>query len=784
MFYNLKITLRNLRRGGVYSWVNIGGLSIGLAVVLLISLLIFNELSFDKSFKESKHIYRINSFLTAFMPGETFCITGNATGPAMQEAIPEVIAAVRTIPNGYVTRINNHPLRIKVIWADTDFFRLFNTPFLYGTPETVMSHPNAIAISEETAKTLFGTDNPIGETFSLDNQHLMEVVAVFQDYPANSSFRGYKMIAPFMYSYPSWFHEKIQWSGTDYETFCLLSEKTDITYMNTKMEKVISEATEGNNTYYPVLQPLNDIHLHSADYRGSYTSSKSDIGKVNMMAALAAIILLLACINYMNLSTARAQKRSKEIGVSKTIGAKRNNLIIRLLLEAGIFTFVSFVVAYILVIFTLPVFNTLMGEQLDVKLLFQPLFLGVAVLIWMITTLFSALYPAIYLSGFPPLKAIRQGVSTGKSSHATVRKILTVWQFAIAIVLIAWVLIIHSQISFLHNKELGYSLHNLVEIPLGSSPDDFGIRALVNDYRAESSVEMVCLYGAGNIQLKYADDETVLPLVGIAADPDYIELMQMKLIAGRTLPEQHGDSMIHIILNRAAVDDLGIKAEEAPGKRLVYARDGTMTEICGVVENFNFESLYHSVSGFGIHDRNIPKRTIILRFKAGNLTDRLQKYEQIFRKHYPNELFEPKYPDLEMEKAYENERRTNRIAIVFSVLAIWVACMGVFGLTAFMAEQRTKEIGIRKVLGARVIDIVRMFSDSYLKLLLISQLIAIPVAWWVGNLYLQNFAYRISTQWWIFAVASLITVILTLLTVGWQALKAATANPVDAIKSE
>jgi hypothetical protein len=286
-FFN--ITLRSLIKRGVFQIVNILGLSIGLAVVLLISLLIFSERSFDRSFKESKHIYRINSNLTAFMPGETFASTGNKVGPEMQEAIPEVITTVRTYPGDYVVRIKDHPVRINMMWADGDFFRLFDTPFLHGMPEAVMSRPNAVAISEQMAKTLFGNNNPMGETFLLDNQHLMEVAAVYQDYPKNTSFWEYQIIAPFLHSYPAWFHEQIHWGNIDFETFCLLSAKADTASVNAQMQKVISDANEGKNWYSPSLQRLDEIHLHSAKLHGSKTSSPSDIGKVKMLSLLAVI---------------------------------------------------------------------------------------------------------------------------------------------------------------------------------------------------------------------------------------------------------------------------------------------------------------------------------------------------------------------------------------------------------------------------------------------------------------------------------------------------------------
>ena len=786
-----KIILRSLSKRGVFQIINILGLSIGLAVVLLISLLIFNEKSFDRSFKESKNIYRINSYLTSRLAGETSATTANKVGPAMKSAIPEMFATVRLFSKNYVARIKEEPVRINIMWADEDFFRLFETPFLYGTPEAVMSRPNAIALSEETANHLFGATNPMGETFSLDNNHLVEVVAVFKDYPINTSFAGCKMIAPFMHSYPASLHEQLNWSDINYETFCLLPAKADMASINAKMWKVSSEDAAETLSFRPMLQRLEDIHLYSAKYLNGHTSSRSDIGKLRLLSLMAIVILIVACVNYMNLSTARAQKRSKEIGISKTIGAKRHELITRLLSETGIYTFVSLIVAFVLAFMALPIFNNLLVEQLNFELAFKPLFLGIALLIWLATTLFSASYPVMYLSGLPPLKAIRQSVFSGKSSNATVRKILSVGQFVVSIVLIALALIIHLQTKFMYNKDLGFNPHNIIGIRPPSSQESV-ISALANDYRMESSVEKVAresgffLQGNGYSLFRDVDDKTGKRLVTMRVDPDFIDLMQVKLIAGRHLNEkQPCDSITQIILNRVAVDYLQMTPEEIIGTRVMTNIGEKITEVCGVVENFNFDPLNAPIFGLCWHNGHSSTNSmIVLRVKNGNLTEQLTTYKQIFKKHFPNDIFEPSFLESEIGKTYEGIKRINLVFLIFSVLAILVACMGVFGLTAFMAEQRTKEIGIRKIMGASLMDIIFLFINNYTKLLLISLVIAIPVAWWVGYQTLQSFAYRISIAWWILTVAALITIVLTLLTVCIQAVKSAMANPVESIKTE
>ncbi len=784
---NLKQSLRIIFRNKTYSILNIVGLSIGLAMVLLIALMVYNERSFDKSFKESKNIYRLNSYLLAFMPGETFASTSNKTGPYLQEQVPEILTTVRTYPGSYQIRINNSPMKFNIMWADEDFFRLFETPFVSGSPEAIMKQPNAIAISESMAKKLFGKEEPMGKSFLLDDKHSVEVKAVYKDYPKNSSFYDYQTIAPFNYSYPEWFRKEIHWGNLDFETFCLLAKDADVNTLDQRIEEVAKKGMKGEAFYIPKLQNLEDIHLYSAKYRGSRTSFQSDISKVKTLSLLAVIILLVACVNYMNLSTARAQKRSKEIGVSKTLGARRSGLIGKLTMETGIITAISFIFAFGLSYLLLPVFNSILGEQLSFSLAFTPAFLLGALAIWIITTVIAASYPALYLSGFPPLLAIRSASISKGSGHATVRKILTIGQFVVAVVLIAWVFVIQAQIRYVNNKDVGFNPHNLVGIDVPGKQSE----AIANDLRSLGFVESVAressflFSGNGNIILKNKDDKAGLSLWTVKADKNFLSTMQLKLIAGNPLPDRvEGDSITQIILNRKAVEYLETTPEEIIGKEVMAEIGENKVAVCGVVENFNFEALYKPVTGFGIHNGKHSLNVIMIRLKEGNLPDQLKSIETIYKKHVPDDLFTAEFPDMLWEKIHEAEHRTNKVIVCFSILAIFVACMGVFGLTAFMAEQRTKEIGIRKVMGASVKNIVDLFTNSYLKLLLISLVIAVPVAWWLGNNYLNDFAYRINMSWWMFIVAALITIIITILTVCLQAVKAALANPVKSIKVE
>jgi len=547
------------------------------------------------------------------------------------------------------------------------------------------------------------------------------------------------------------------------------------------------------------LQPLTKVHLYSKDFLElSFVNIKyGDIGRVKMFSLLAAIILLVACINYMNLSTARAQKRSKEIGISKTLGEKRKAITLRLYSETALLTLVAFVSAFALAFIMLPIFNIILGQDIQPDIFINGKFLLGILAVYLVTTLVAASYPALYLSGFAPLTIIRQSVFTKGSSHAIVRKGLSVAQFSVAIILIAWVIIIQAQMNYAKNKDMGYNVENVISIAL---PSQSGLDALRNDFSAQVSVAATAFSGgfpstttaSGRplyktlFDMENSNDENSVILFSNKLSSEAIDLLKLKLIAGTTLPERRPDDTItYIVVNRKTAEFMEKTPEELIGTRLPSRVNNQQLYVCGVVEDFHRQSLHEVITPYGFHNSHTQGFShLLLKVQEGNLSQQLQTYEEIFKKHFPNDLFEVIFPELIVEKAYEEDRQTGRLVMSFSILAILVACMGVFGLTAFMAEQRTKEIGIRKVLGASVSSIVRLFTDNYLRLLAISLIIALPIAWWIGVKYLENFAYRISLSWWIFAAAALITIILTLLTAGFQAIKAATANPVKSIKSE
>ncbi len=806
--YHLKFARRSLRREGMFSLVNIAGLSVGLTVVLIICAMIYNEYSFDKSFQNKSRIYRMNSVATEKYGGEVSGSTPNPFAPAVKEEVPGV---------AYITRVIIWPVVIKVsdnffkadrfCWADEDFFRIFDTPFVYGTPETALLKPGSVALSESKSRLLFGNDNPVGETILVDGKNEMVVQAVYKDFPANSSFADYDIIGQFMSS-----HHPItprdrgayHWGNMGFETFCLLAESVDAGQAEKHMQQVLEKNTGPDGFFRVQLQPFEQIHLSGID--GTYIYAPGNINRLKMLGLLAGIILVVACINYMNLSTARAQKRSKDIGISKTFGARRGNIISRLYAETGMITLIAFALALLLSIALLPVFNNLLGQRIPSGIFLRPAFLLGLLAVYSVTAFFAASYPALYLSGFAPLTIIRQGYTKG-GRHAVVRKGLSVVQFSVAIVLVAWVCVIAGQIKYVTDKDLGFDVKGVMAVSLSGVSSQNEFDALKNDFAAQSTVSSVAFSsafpihgGPGNIFFKtqrvrqeFFDGKKPAPdqmsFLGVSyATPEILEMLHLKLVAGTMYTESEADDEgARVVINRKAVEFLESTPEEILGQK-IYAGGlvGGQAYVTGVVEDFNFRDLRNTIGPYCFQNsaRNGGKSFLVMRVNEGNMSQQLASYEAVFKKHFPNDLFEAMYPSLLYQRAYESDRQTNRMAVCFSVLAIIVACLGVFGLSAFMAEQRAKEIGIRKVLGASITGIVSLFTDNYLRLLSISLVIAVPVAWWIGSKYLETFAYRISLAWWMFAAAALVTVVLTLLTVSFQAIKAARANPVKSIKAE
>lgn len=796
----LKTAWRNLLNNKLFSALNIFGLAIGLAVALLLSLFIIQERSFD-SFPSRDKIFRYLAHITYDGTNTLWPGVPNAVGPTVQENIPEVKFSARTLLNGF--GINNASISVgqdayaepHLYWADADITEIFDLQFIHGDRETALDRPNSIILSASKAKQYFGEETPVGRTVELDRNTTLTVTGVYADLPVTSTFDA-ELIGTFS---TSGFAEELKWNNASFETWVMLQDAADRQKVENYLPKMLAEHVGTEDAYYTLaLQPLGDVHLHSADIDTSYSYSdrKGDANQLKQLAYLVIALLLMAAINYMNLATARAQQRSKEVGVSKTLGASRAGLVGKFYAETAVLTAIAIGFALILAILGIPLFNTLSGKILDYNTLSHPVFwIGLPIL-WAALTLVSGLYPAAILSSYSPLEALQKG-KTVRMGPALFRRALVVTQFVASIVLIVGVVVMYRQLDFMSQRKLGYNPENVLAISLGSLKSQEEAEALRNRVGSLSATQSMAVSQAfpgmgesGHSIRKDEADQQGAMLFANHAEGDVEDVLQLKLLAGRMVKDpiagdttENGERIFEMVLNKYAVDYLGLTPEEAIGKRLLVDMGGP-TYVAGVVDNFNYASLHTPVGAYAFTNAPQRLRYLMVRFTTGDLRTTLRQYEEAYRSVVPDAPFDYTFLDSHLKSLYLADQQTASVLLAFSALAIFVGCLGLFGLAAFTAERRTKEIGVRKVLGANISSLVRLLSIDFVKLVVIAFVIACPLAYWAFSKWLDDFAYRIDIQWWMFAVAGLAAVAIALLTVSWQAIRAAVANPVDSLRDE
>ncbi|MFM9908972.1 MAG: ABC transporter permease [Chitinophagaceae bacterium] len=790
----LKTAWRSLRTNKLFSVLNISGLAIGLAVSILLFLFIVSEFSFDKMYAQRNSIYRVLLHTGISGKQQTKCASPAAVAPALAANIPEVKYAARMLKHGFgatafVRAEDKNFAEKNMYWCDQELFSIFNIPFVYGNSKVALSRPNTIVLSKTTAEKYFvNAEGSIGKRIVVDNTTTLEVTGVYKDFPGNSTL-DCDMMANFQ---SSGFYDDVSWSNPSFETYCLLNSSASIALVEKKIQQEIDKNLEKADQFYTLsLQPFTKVHLYSADFLSTYTSRIGNINMVNNLLLLTALILLIACINYMNLSTARSQKRAKEVGINKTLGATKRQLIFRFYIETAVITFIAIVIGLLLAITIIPVFNNISGKSLSAAILLQPEFLLGILCIWAIATFVAGLYPALYLSRFSPKLAMQLSVYKGSSS-SYVRKGLVVLQFTSSVILIIGVLVIHSQLKYIRNKNLGYQPENVLAISTAGIQNTHDVKTLMNEYKTLPNVLSVCLAQgfpgkrvSGKTLYKDKGDKVGIDIQSNKVENGIVDVLGLKLLAGTSLPKNKNehDSLVEILLNKTAVNYLGYKPEEAIGKSVTI--DDVTSTIVGVVGDFNFTSLHQPVAPYVLtNGTREPNRYILIRFSTANLVQTMQGFETNFKKFTAQSEFDYIFLDKYLEALYTSEKQTADISIVFSMLAVFVASLGLFGLAAFTAEQRTKEIGIRKVLGAGVLHLTSLLSKDFIKLVIVSIVIAVPVAWWVMYNWLQSFSYRIDLSWWLFAAAGIIAILIALVTVSFQAIATATTNPVKSLRSE
>jgi len=785
MFKNaVKVALRNMKRQKGYSLINILGLAVGMACCILILLWVQDELSYDRFHENSKCIYRVAIQQDLQDGTNRYAITPAPLAPALKETYPEITDASRVYKLQSVVRYKEAQFREDYIMTDPSFLKMFTFPLIKGDLNTVLNNPSSIVITQEIAEKYFGKEEPLGKTLNIHNTFDLIVTGVLKNIPHNSHLK-FNLIIPFVLA------KKLgsslnSWHEYQYYTYVQLGKGTTASQVNKKIKNIVAKI-DPNTSSKPYLQSLTKIHLHSdAKYD---IEGRGDIRYVYIFTVIALFVLLIACINYMNLSTARSTNRAKEIGVRKVVGASQTNIMHQFFGESVIVAFVALIIAVFMIEFFLPFFNNLSGKQLSLEDIGS---IGILVRLFcvaLITGIISGSYPAVLLSSFRPVRILKSTLAIG-SRGATFRKALVVVQFSLSIMLLLGAGIVHKQLNYIQNKKLGFDKDHLLYVPLVSQTDTQAYYSFKNELKQNAKILGVTASDriltnidskTSNIHWEGKNPDETIYLYRYIVDFDFIETLKMELVEGRRFsPEFPTDLTKAFIVNQEVVKLMGI--EKAADKRLKFwGIDGT---IIGVVKNFHFKPLQNIIEPIAM--LVFPKylRYVYIRIQPQDISSTLAFIKKTWKKFYPYSLFEYEFLDDNFGAMYKTEQRMGNILNCFSVLGILVACLGLFGLVAFTAEQRTKEIGIRKVLGASVPGLVLLLSKEFIRWVFIANVIAWPIAYFAMNRWLQNFAYRINIGWGVFVTAALFALGIALFTVGFQSAKAALANPSDALRYE
>ncbi|WP_205510976.1 ABC transporter permease [Longitalea arenae] len=794
----LKIALRNMVANKLFTSLNIAGLSIGMYVCITLFACISYELSFDRMYKNAANIYRVNMQATAQYNYQVWAQVPNAVGPAIVQSVPQVQSMTRLIKHDFGAKVsiktdNRNFTEKRLYMADSTVFKMFDIKFNEGSAQSAFAQPNSIVISQSARERLYGKEPASGKIIYVNNHDTMYVSGVYADLPANSTI-DCDMIYHIM---DSWAGKDVYWSNASYETYCQLQAGADVKQVQALATSLIDKSVEKEDKYFTnfIFQPLSDIHLYSADIREGYSSRMGNISTVKALLFLSMLVLIIACINYMNLATARSQKRAKGIGVNKVLGADKRHLLALLYAETALLSLIAIVIGYILAFAAQPIFQNITGIVVNRSVLFSTPIILSLLATWLMVTIIAGSYPAYSMSRISPLVLMNKL----KLKHAVadfIRRLLVVFQFASSIILIISVIVILQQINYIMNKDLGYNPEGVVAVNIKAAQNKQQVAALTNDLYGMAGVEGISAVQSipGDVESsrsirKLSTDKEGLPVKTCNTDGSIVKTLQLKLLAGSSLPLTlaASDTSCYILINETVLKYLGYKTPQDAVGKYVHTEMLDKSIIVGVVKDFNYQSLKNEVGGYVYYAMNKApeaKRTLLIRYNSQQLPHFIEQMQELFKADMPNASFDYEFLDSHIQNLYASEQHTARTATVFSILAIFVACLGLFGLTAFMAEQRKKEIGIRKVLGASVAGITRLITGDFLKLVLISILIASPIAWYLMNKWLMSFSYRIHVSAWAFVIAGITAVVFALLTISSHAIKAAVANPVNSLRSE
>ncbi|HEY6978640.1 MAG TPA: FtsX-like permease family protein [Chitinophagaceae bacterium] len=807
----LKTAWRNMMKNKVFSLINIAGLTIGLTSFLLIALYIFDELTFDSFHKNANNIYRLIDNKTSEEGKETKVAgAGYQVSERSKTNFPEIKDVARFVTFGRANvsaEENKNVFYEDYTIGNPGFLTVFDFKLLQGDRNTALTAPHSVIVTEETARKFFGTTDVIGKFLKNDRDTVpFKITGVLKNFPANSHI-SFDLI----FSESSLASDNFKkftgsdWSSDAFSTYLLLDGKRDMHKLEAKINQLVA-ANKGDQRKVKSsfsLQPLKDIHFYSGDIEGNSDRSGS-ITYIYIFSVIALFVLFIACINYMNLTTARFVNRSKEIAIRKVAGASRRNLTKQFLSEAFLITTIALALALILTKILLPWFNDFTQKQLTLGTgTDYRIWLGI-VLVVIITSLCSGIYPALFQSGLKPLLLLKNKIHIGKG-NVSLRRSLVVFQFTLSIIMIIATIVVYMQMKYINAKDMGFKKDQLVVVDINSGKVRRSAETIKNEFAKLAQVRDVSVSSRvpgewkGLPKVKVKNDNTSASqgndMYFLGVDDQFLKTYQVKLLKGRNFLSGNTDSST-VMINETAAKVLGITE---PSEQIISIPsvnfDGDFSpldkpfyvRVAGIVKDFNFQSLHEPIAPMVLAFQNNPIHSIdyfTARLSAGDISSTLKQMDAVLHSIDQNHLFEYHFLDKQWELFYQQDKIRETIFFMVAMLAIAIACLGLFGLVTYAAEQRVKEIGIRKVLGASVENIAAMLSRDFLKLIMIAAVIAFPVAWFAMNKWLQDFAYRIDMSWWMFALATLVALIIALVTISFQAIKAAIANPVKSLRTE
>ncbi|WBU90513.1 ABC transporter permease [Cellulophaga omnivescoria] len=809
MFKNqLKIAWRNLKNNLFFTFLNVFGLAVGVAGALLIALYIYDELSYDTMFADEALIHRINADIKFGTSSNNLAVVTPPMASVLEKEYSEVQLATRLRGwGGMLVRQANSTKNIKVngnAFADPSFFKMFGLGLLQGNTETALQEPNTIVISKSTAKTLFTEEQVVGKQIVLDNDEVYMVTGVIEDFPKNSFLRDYSMLMS-MSSNPN--AKEVTWGSNNFSTFIKLNPNTNIASFNKRLQNVFTSyvvpyaqktfaptmtierfKSEGNSYVFSTI-PLRKIHLHSD--RVAELNPNNNIQNIYILSFIGLFLVVLASVNFMNLSTAQSLKRAKEVGVRKTLGSSKYHLIKQFLIESGLVSFIALIFAVLLTYLALPYFNALANKSIEIPFI-NPFFWILLLVFTLFLGLLSGSYPAFFMSKFKPVKVLKGGGKT-TGTGGKLRNGLVVFQFAISVFLMGSTLVVFQQLQYIKGKDIGYTKEQVLVID-----DVYAAGDQVTSFKQEieklASVKSASLTSFLPTPSNRTDqsftakgravEDAVVQMQKWDVDEDYISTLNINLVAGRNFNPKYKTDSTAIIVNETTLNRLGINPTDAIGMALVDDSDAIEYKVIGVVKDFHISTLRNTIDPVSFRLSRRVSSKLVVKLSQGDFAKSIASIAGLWANVASEQPFNYYFLDDSFNDVYKAEERLGKIFIAFTILSILIACLGLFGLATFNAEKRIKEIGVRKVLGASISNIVYKLTLDFLKLVAIAIVIAIPLAWFAMTKWLEDFSYRIEINGWSFILIAVLVLAISIITVSYQSIKAAISNPVKSLRTE